>query len=133
LNLLLNGTKGLRGRIDALKPVARDLVSLAGLLDRYKKGAAQLADTFSGAFSTQDRGGPLGQVDVLGAEPLNPEDFGLGSPKTGAAGAEQRQTLHTDVAIALERLCRENNLSACVLRFSVPGLPKGLLTPGGGG
>lgn len=133
LDLLLKGTKGLRGRIDSLKPVARDLVSLAKLLDRYKKGGAQLADTFSGAFSTQDRGGPLGQVDVLGSEPLNPEDFGLGPPKSGAAGVQQRQALHTDVAIALERLCRQNNLAACVLRFSVPGLPKALLTTGGGG
>lgn len=135
LNLLLNGTQGLQGRIDSLKPVARDLVNLAKLLDRYKKGGAQLADTLSGAFSTQDTGGPLGQVDVLGVEPLNPEDFGLGAPKTGAAGVTQRQTLHTDLAIALERLCGDNSVAACVLRFSVPGLPRHLLTasPGSGG
>ena len=108
-------------------------MNLARLLDRYKKGAAQLSDTLSGAFSTQDTGGPLGQVDVLGAEPLNPEDFGLGSPKTGAAGVAQRHTLHTDVALALEKLCSGDNLPACVLRFTVPGLPKQPISTGGGG
>jgi hypothetical protein len=108
-------------------------VSLTKLLDKYKKGGAQLADTFSGAFSTQDTGGPLGQVDVLGTEPLNPENFGLGAPKTGAAGAAQRKTLHTDVATALERLCVQQNLLACVQRFNTPGLPKRPVTAGGGG
>ena len=70
---------------------------------------------------------------MLGSEPLNPEDFGLGPPKTGAAGVAQRKTLHTDVAIALERLCRQKNLAACVLRFNVPGLPKQLVTASAGG
>jgi phospholipid/cholesterol/gamma-HCH transport system substrate-binding protein len=133
LDLLLNGTRGLTGRVRSLKPIATQLVSLTKLLDKYKKGGAQLADTFSGAFSTQDTGGPLGQVDVLGTEPLNPENFGLGAPKTGAAGAAQRKTLHTDVATALERLCVQQNLLACVQRFNTPGLPKRPVTAGGGG
>ena len=103
---------------------------LAGLLNRYKKGGAQLADTFSGAFSTQDRGGPLGQVSVLGSEPLDPADFGFPSKANGGPG---RKVLDHDVALELERICRTQNPVACVLRFEIPGLPKRPLTAGGHG
>jgi phospholipid/cholesterol/gamma-HCH transport system substrate-binding protein len=127
LALLLRGTHGLSGNIRALEPTARKLVTLARLLDRYKKGGAQLADTFSGAFSTQDTGGSLGQVDVLGSEPLDPADFGFPSKAKGGPGAG---VLRRDVAIELERVCRTENPVACVLRFEVPGLPKRPLTAG---
>ncbi len=130
LALLLRGTSGLSDKIRALQPTARKLVELARLLDRYKKGGAQLADTISGAFSTQDRGGPLGQVDVLGTEPLNPENFGFPASAKQGAG---RERLSHDVALELERLCRTENPAACLLRFEVPGLPKRPLTAGGGG
>ncbi len=130
LSLLLRGTSGLSAKIRALEPTARKLVTLARLLNRYKKGGAQLADTFSGAFSTQDRGGPLGQVDVLGSEPLNPSDFGFPSKANGGPG---RKVLDHDVALELERICRTQNPVACVLRFEVPGLPKRPLTAGGQG
>jgi phospholipid/cholesterol/gamma-HCH transport system substrate-binding protein len=133
LELLHRGTEGLTARIAELKPIANQLTDLARRLDKYKGGAAQLADNFSGAFSAQDTGGQFGQVDVIGNEPINPEDFGLGKAKTGAAGVAQRQTLHRVVAIALERLCRQENMNACALRFSTPGLPRHLLTTEKGG
>ncbi len=127
LALLLRGTHGLSDNVRALEPTAHKLVTLARLLNRYKKGGAQLADTFSGAFSTQDTGGPLGQVDVLGTEPLDPEDFGF---KSKAGGGPGKDLLRRDVAIELERVCRTQNPVACLLRFEVPGLPKHPLTAG---
>jgi hypothetical protein len=130
LALLLRGTHGLSGNVRALEPTAHKLVTLARLLDRYKKGGAQLADTFSGAFSTQDSGGPLGQVDVLGTEPLDPQNFGFNSKADGGPG---KRVIARDLAIELERVCRTQNPVACVLRFEVPGLPRRPLTAGRGG
>jgi hypothetical protein len=121
----VHGTRGLRGRTRELVPAARDLRDLAGRLDQYKHGIAQTADTISGAFSTQDRGGGLAQIDVMNIEPLRPENFGAG------AGAD-RELLARRVARALELTCRKQNPYACLLRFGIPGLPEGPLTGGGG-
>lgn len=130
LDLLLEGTHGLSEHFQGLEPTARKLTELAKLLDKYKTGGAELADTFSGAFSTQDTGGPLGQVDVLGFEPLKPENFGFPSKAKGGPG---KKVIETDVAIALERLCRQDNAAACVMRFTMPDLPKQPVTVGSGG
>lgn len=129
LRLMVAGTAGISRRMRALEPVARQLTGLARLLDRYKGGAAQLADTFSGVFSPQDRGGPYGQVDVLGFEPVKPENFGY--PPGAASTPAGRRALHARVATALEGLCRRGSLGACIARFNIPGLLPRPLTGGG--
>lgn len=126
--LLLRGTRGLPRKVKGLVPTARDLLALTRLMDRYKGGAAQLADTLSGATSVNDTGGAYGQVDVLEFEQPKPENLGL--PPAAARDRGRRPSpLQRKLALALERTCPENP-SACVLRFMVPGLPDEPLTRG---
>jgi phospholipid/cholesterol/gamma-HCH transport system substrate-binding protein len=129
--LLLAGTHGLTAKVERLIPTAADLVSLARIMDQYKNGAAQLADTLSGATSVNDNGGTYGQVDVLGFEDPKPENLGL--PASAARARDgQPSLLDRKLALALERTCPDNPY-ACILRFTVPGLPKELVGRGGGG
>ena len=75
--LLLQGTQGLRGKVERLIPTAVDLVRLARIMDEFRNGGAQLADTLSGATSVNDNGGTYGQVDVLELEDPKPGNVGL--------------------------------------------------------
>jgi virulence factor Mce-like protein len=118
LQLMLEGTTGLKGRVQELQPIADELVTIGRLLDQYKEGAAQLATTLSGINSSQDRGGPYSQVDVLKFESPRPENFGL----PASASRAQRAQMRTQLAAALERVCKDGNPGACVMRFNVPGL-----------
>jgi phospholipid/cholesterol/gamma-HCH transport system substrate-binding protein len=118
MELLLEGTRGLKGRVRALQPTAEEIVTIARLLDQYKEGAAQLATTLSGIISIQDRGGPYSQVDVLKLEAPRPENFGL----PPSASAAQRARMKSQLAAALERVCRRGSAAACLTRFNVPGL-----------
>jgi ABC-type transporter Mla subunit MlaD len=129
--LLLAGTHGLTAKVERLLPTAADLVSLARIMDEFKSGGAQLADTLSGATSVNDNGGTYGLVDVLGFEDPKPENLGLPASATRAPDG-QPSLLESKLALALERTCPENPY-ACILRFAVPGLPKELVGRGGGG
>lgn len=122
LSLLLTATEGLDAKAAALVPVAKDLTFRSTLLDQYKGGVPQLADTWSGAFSVSDNGGSYGQVDVLGIEPFRPENFGFASARAArsAGGGEGLDLL---MAEALELSCKTQSAWACVVRFGAPGLP----------
>ena len=132
IELLLLSTAGLDRKARAMMPTVRDLAALAELLDRYKEGSAQTADTLSGALSVSDNGGVYGQVDVLKFEPAKPEN--LGFPAAAGSGRGERPgRMERLLAVALERVCERENPWACVARFSVPGLPERPLTAGRGG
>jgi ABC-type transporter Mla subunit MlaD len=129
--LALKGTHGLEGKVRKEIGAVEDLARLTKLMDRYRNGGAQLADTLSGATSVNDRGGTYGQVDVLGLEPLKPENLGLPASAARSRG-DGPSPLQRMVSVALERTC-DDNAYACVLRFAIPGLPNQPLTGGGGG
>jgi ABC-type transporter Mla subunit MlaD len=129
--LLLRGTRGLRGKVSAEIESAVDLARLTRLLNEYRNGGAQLADTLSGATSVNDNGGTYGQVDVLQFEPLNPENLGLPAAAARSRG-DRPSVLDRKLAIALERTC-EQNAYACILRSTIPGLPRDALTVEGDG
>lgn len=133
LNLLLEATEGLDRKARGLVPTAEDLSSLARLLDRFKEGSAQTADTLSGALSASDNGGVYGQIDVLKFEPPKPENFGVPAAMAGARGAAGPSELELALARALERVCVQSNPWACVARFNVPGLPAKPVSAGKGG
>jgi phospholipid/cholesterol/gamma-HCH transport system substrate-binding protein len=129
--LALKGTHGLEGKVRKEIGAVEDLARLTKLMDKYRNGGAQLADTLSGATSVNDRGGTYGQVDVLGLEPLKPENLGLPASAARSRG-DGPSPLQRMVSVALERTC-DDNAYACVLRFAIPGLPNQPLTGGGAG
>ena len=131
LELMLEGSRGLKRRAKEMVPVMRAMTELARRLDRYKDGVSQTAETLSGAFSIQDRNGAVAPIDILKIEAAKPENFG-----TRAAAARDRNgpsRLDRSLARALELACRRRNPAACVYRFNVPGLPRHPVTAGGGG
>jgi phospholipid/cholesterol/gamma-HCH transport system substrate-binding protein len=129
--LLLQGTQGLRGKVERLIPTAVDLVRLARIMDEFRNGAAQLADTLSGATSVNDNGGTYGQVDVLELEDPKPANLGLPASAARSRNGHLSE-LDRKLSIALEETCKTNEV-ACILRFLVPGLPREPLTVGGRG
>ncbi len=137
VQLLLSGTENLSAKARELIPVAHDLSYRAALLDKYKTGAAQFADTYSGVFSINDGGGPYGQVSVLKSEPPRPGNFGMGSEDAHSRGGGPSR-MDKLLAKALELMCASGtqhsppNPYACALRFSVPGLPPQPLTADAG-
>jgi hypothetical protein len=114
---MVQGSDDLGGRLAGLIPTAEDLTELSILLDKYKEGMAQTADTLSGALSVQDNGGAYGQVSVLRFESMKPENFGF------EEGEVEREELAAMVAAGLEQTCREVNPLACLVRLQIPGLP----------
>ncbi len=128
--LLLRGTRGLEAKVRGLIPTARDLVSLTRIMNEFRDGGAQLADTLSGATSVNDNGGTYGQVDVLEFEQPKPENLGMG-PAAARGRGGRPSLLERRLALALERTCEENPL-ACVLRFTIDGLPERVLSSKGG-
>jgi phospholipid/cholesterol/gamma-HCH transport system substrate-binding protein len=128
--LMLQGTRGLTAKANGLIPTAKDLVRLAHIMDTYRNGGRQLADTLSGATSVNDTGGTYGQVDVLEIEDLKPENFGLPDSAARSTGGRPSE-LQRKLALALELACKDN-AAACLTRFSVPGLPDRLVSRGGG-
>lgn len=126
--LFLEGTEGLTAKVEGLEPTARDLATLAGLMAEFSGGVAQLGDTLSGATSVNDRGGAYGQVDVLGFQDPRPENLGLPQSAAESSGGEP-SLLERKLALALERTCDVNPI-ACIMRFTVPGLPPDALSKG---
>lgn len=129
--LLLEGTRGLRTKVEGLVPTARELAALAEIMDEYRNGVAQLGDTLSGATAVNDRGGAYGQVDVLGFADPRPENLGLPQSAARSAGPGKASPLERKLALALERLCKDNPM-ACILRFTTPDLPKAIVGGRGG-
>lgn len=123
LGLLHRGSRGLRGRAEALVPVMRDATRLARDLDKYKGGVAQTADTLSGNFSRQDNVGPYGPIDIVKTEGARPENFGMAASAARRRGGAPSR-LDRDFARALEGVCVTQNPLACLMRFNTPGLPK---------
>ncbi len=105
--LLLEGTRGLSGKVAGLIPEARGLANLARVLDEFRGGFAQLGDTLSAATSVNDRGGGYGQVDVLGFEDPRPENLGLPQSSAESAGGGS-SPLERKLALAFERTCDDN-------------------------
>ena len=118
LELLLQGTRGIKGRVQAIVPVMRDLTALARRLDSHSAGMAQTADTLSAAASYQDNNGSYMPIDVA-IEAIRPENFGL--PATASAAREERT--ERQLAVGLEGTCLDGNPLACLMRFNMPELP----------
>ncbi len=122
LDLLVEGTLGIKQRLAANVPIAADLTALARRLNKYKAGFAQLADVQSGALSVNDNGGTYGQVDVLEIEEPKPENFGM-APRAARSSGGEPSRLEELLARALERMCLEGSGAACALRLRSPDLP----------
>ena len=123
IKLFEQGTRGLAGRVDRdLTPAVAKFRETIEALDKYKGGIAQTADLWSGAFSTVGNGGSYSQVYFGNAE-LTPEGLGLSAAAARERG-DQPSKLETMLAKVLEITCRETNVAACGLRFTLPGLPE---------
>jgi phospholipid/cholesterol/gamma-HCH transport system substrate-binding protein len=129
LALFLRATRGLRANARRQIEPVRGFLKLARILDRYKKGLPQTADTLSGAISVQDRGGPYVQNDFLKFEAPRPENFGMPESLTRRNG-KASSPLELAVATALERVCRQGVVAACLARLQIPGLPHRLVSLG---
>ena len=129
--LMLQGTRGLPAKAKRLIPTAVDLVRLARIMDDYRNGGAQLADTLSGANSVNDNGGTYGQVDVLEIEDIKPENLGFPGSAARSSSDGRPSELQRKLALALELACKDNP-AACLMRFQIPGLPDHLVSRGGG-
>lgn len=133
VRLFERGTRGLAGRVERdLIPAIDKFGETIGALDKYKRGIAQTADLWSGAFSANANNGAYSQVYFGNAE-IAPEGLGLAPAATRSAG-DDASRLTMLVAEALERTCRQINPAACGLRFALPGLPaEPVLPPEEGG
>jgi virulence factor Mce-like protein len=118
LGLMMEGTEGIKARIRAMVPVMRDLTGLSRRLNDHRAGMAQLADTLSAAFSSQDSNGAYGPIQIR-VEPLKAENFGFAAPLEG----QREQRFERQLASALELTCVVENPLACLYRFATPGLP----------
>lgn len=117
---------GLRGQEQRVRrdqiPALQELGHLSQLLYDYRDGVVQTAVNVSGAASTARQGGIAAQVKVVNLE-TSPAGFGLSAGRARQrAGGSTR--LGRMLAKMLEYSCRDENPTACVLRFSTPGLPK---------
>jgi virulence factor Mce-like protein len=121
VRLFSNGMKGLSDRVRGDQvPALRELVDLVELLFDYRYGLLQFAENISGVASQNRNAGPYAQFAIVNAE-LEPEWFGF--PAAAARSQNgQPSELNLAFAAALEKACSEN-AAACVLRFSMPGLP----------
>jgi virulence factor Mce-like protein len=130
LELLVEGTQGIRGRIAEQIPIAEDLTALARRMDEHKEGIAQTADTLSGALSVNDNGGTYGQVNVLEIEPLRAENFGLAPSMMRASGSGPSPG-ERKVVRAFKLACLEGIVPACTIGRSLPGAPESTQDEGG--
>ena len=75
--LFAEGVKGQAARVrrDQI-PALEELVHLVELIDKYKAGIVQFAESWSSALSVNRRAGPYTQVAIVNAEIL-PEGLGL--------------------------------------------------------
>ncbi|MDX6587485.1 MAG: phospholipid/cholesterol/gamma-HCH transport system substrate-binding protein [Solirubrobacterales bacterium] len=122
VRLFSDGMKGLADRVRGDQvPALRELVDLVELLFDYRFGLLQFAENISGVASQNRNAGPFAQFAIVNAE-FKPEWFGF--PAAAARSKNgQPSVLDTTFAAALEKTCHQN-AAACVLRFSMPGLPE---------
>jgi phospholipid/cholesterol/gamma-HCH transport system substrate-binding protein len=122
VRLFSNGMKGLADRVRGDQvPALRELVDLVELLFDYRYGLLQFAENISGVASQNRNAGPFAQFAIVNAE-FKPEWLGF-PPAAARSKNGQPSVLDTAFAAALEKTCRQN-AAACVLRFSMPGLPE---------
>ncbi len=122
IHLFEQGTRGLAGRVENdLTPAIAKFRTTIDALDKYKGGIAQTADLWSGAFSTNGNGGTYSQI-YFGNTEFPPDGLGLSAAAAKKRGSHPSK-LSVMLARALELTCREENVTACGLRFSLPGLP----------
>ena len=97
-------------------PSVRDLPRLLEPIAREREGFRPLGENFSGAFSVNDRNGPMLRTIQL-FEPFDPAAF-------GAPGARGRRLagLREQVTGALLELCRRGDAQACLVPALTPGL-----------
>ena len=128
--LFAEGVKGQAARVrrDQI-PALEELVHLVDLIDKYKTGIVQFAESWSSALSANRRAGPYTQFAIVNAEIL-PEGLGLTRAATKSEAGESSK-LALLLAEALELTC-EDNPAACLIRFNTPGLPSEPVTAGHG-
>ena len=125
---------GLKGQAQRVRtdqiPALRQLAHLSQLLYDYRNGLVETAVNASGATALARRNaGPVAaQISIISGD-VSPAGLGL-----SAAQANQRSGGTTRLASMLGKMleytCRDSNPAACLLRFSIPGLPaKALLAP----
>lgn len=126
---LAGGLKGQEARVrrDQI-PALKELAHLSQLLYDYRNGVVQTAVNISGAASTARNGGIAAQVKVVDLE-TSAAGFGLSARRARERVGDSTR-LGRMLAKLLEYTCRQSNPTACVLRFTTPGLPaKALLKP----
>lgn len=130
--LLAGGLVGLSDRVkNDQVPALEELVELVNLLFDYRYGLVQFAENMSGVVSANRRAGPYANFAIVNAT-ITPEGFGL--PRRAARSRDgEHSRLDLLLAEALERVCRDTNPAACLVRFGLPGLPEEtVLRPEGG-
>jgi ABC-type transporter Mla subunit MlaD len=121
VRLFSDGMKGLAKKVRGDQvPALRELVDLVELLFDYRYGLLQFAENISGVASQNRNAGPYAQFAIVNAE-FKPQWFGLPAGAARSKSGKPSQ-LNLALAAALEKTCSEN-AAACVLRFSMPGLP----------
>ncbi len=136
VHLLAGGLKGQAARVQRDQiPALRELAHLSQLLYDYRNGIVETAVNISGAASTARTAGIAAQIKLVNLE-TDPASLGLSAAEAGQRIGGQTK-LSRMLAKMLEYTCRDANPSACVLRFSTPGLPAkallGPVAPKGGG
>ena len=125
---LADGMRGLSDRVLSDQvPALEELVDLVDLLFEYRNGLVQTAENWSGAFSANRNAGTYANFAIVTSE-SKPEWFGF--PAGAARGrSEGTSRMERMLAEMLERVCRESNPAACVLRFSARDLPAEPILP----
>lgn len=118
---------GLRGQARRVRrdqvPALRELAGLSDLLSQYRNGVVQTAVNLSGAFSTARNAGVAALVNVVDAQ-LSPAGFGLSARRARERTAAGSTRLGLMLAQMLEHTCRDGSATACLIRFTTPGLPE---------
>jgi virulence factor Mce-like protein len=122
VKLFSNGLRGLADKVRGDQiPALRELVDLVDLLYDYRFGLVQFSENISGVASQNRNAGPFAQFAIVNAE-FKPEWFGF--PAAAARSKDGRPSeLEMALGAALEKTCHLN-AAACVLRFTLPGLPE---------
>lgn len=121
VELFSSGLRGLARRVRGDQiPALQELVDLVDLLFEYRFGLVQFAENISGSASQNRNAGPFAQLAIVTSE-SEPEWFGF---PASAARSQNGNPSRVSMALAaaLEKTCKKN-AAACVLRFSMPGLP----------
>jgi len=127
VKLFAEGVKGQAARVrEDQIPALKELVHLVELIDKYKTGLVQFAESWSSALSNNRRAGPYTQFAIVNSEITSK---GLGLARSAARSEDgEPSKLSRMLAEALELTCKDNP-AACLIRFNTPGLPEDPITP----